>query len=252
MIAGDMEHVAEWQVRQVEEEHGNGGSHSHAHLSLSLSLSLGPPHSATLYPPRHLRLLHPHFPFHAHLLTFLFLVPPFAANFRTEVSNQSTHTKYKNGGNGEESQGMVEPEAEGVGKYTSASSYSFSSSSCCLHDTCNCGAAGFERKAVGGKDSGRKTQQRDEMRRWWVLLLWKRMTGGSFLFASFTMFVEEAAEWVDLKIVFLATTSFFCLFCLSGCWAKSKPSIASFFYLVLEKIWDKVGSSVLGCWCRRN
>jgi len=98
-------------------------------------------------------------------------VPPFAANFRTEVSNQSTHTKYKNGGNGEESQGMVEPEAEGVGKYTSASSYSFSSSSCCLHDTCNCGAAGFERKAVGGKDSGRKTQQRDEMRRWWVLLL---------------------------------------------------------------------------------
>lgn len=37
MIAGDMEHVAEWQVRQVEEEHGNGGSHSHAHLSLSLS-----------------------------------------------------------------------------------------------------------------------------------------------------------------------------------------------------------------------
>jgi hypothetical protein len=38
-----MEHVAEWQVRQVEEEHGSSGSHSHAHfysvLSLSLSLS---------------------------------------------------------------------------------------------------------------------------------------------------------------------------------------------------------------------
>lgn len=88
MIAGDMEHVAEWQVRQVEEEHGSSGSHSHAHfssVSLSPSFSLGPTHPTTLYPPLHLRLLHPHFPFHAHLLTFLFLVPPFAANFWTEV-----------------------------------------------------------------------------------------------------------------------------------------------------------------------
>jgi hypothetical protein len=43
------------------------------------------------------------------------------------------------------------------------------------------------------------------------------MTGGSFLFPSFTMFVEEVAEWVDLKLDFLATRFFFCLFCLSGC-----------------------------------
>ncbi len=43
------------------------------------------------------------------------------------------------------------------------------------------------------------------------------MTGGSILFASFTMFVEEVADWVDLKLDFLATRSFFCLFCLSGC-----------------------------------
>jgi hypothetical protein len=81
-----MEHVAELQVRQVEEEHGSSGSHSHAHFSsASLSPSFFLFHSTILYPPRHLRLLHPHFPFHAHLLTFLFLVPPFAANFWTEV-----------------------------------------------------------------------------------------------------------------------------------------------------------------------
>lgn len=52
---------------------------------VSVSFSLGPTHSTTLYPPRHLRLLHLHFPFHAHLLTFLFLVPHFAANFWTEL-----------------------------------------------------------------------------------------------------------------------------------------------------------------------
>ncbi len=40
--------------------------------------------------------------------------------------------------------------------------------------------------------------------------------GDSFLFVPFTMFVEEVVEWVDLKLDFLATRSFFCLFCLSG------------------------------------